>query len=190
MKKFAGISVALLVVGLLVTFVAGTVLAAAPDQATTSAPGIGARLGQYFSRGAQWMVDTIAKLLGMTTAEVQAQRLAGKSMVQIAESKGVSKETLVNTVLDTRKAQLDVLVKDGKITQAQADLALANMKARVTANLERTTTGPASQGYMGKGGRNGAGMGTAQAVQNGAGYRGQGRGLRIHAPAAPAPVTK
>jgi hypothetical protein len=87
--------------------------------------------------------DEVEAVLGMTEAQIQAERLAGKSLVQIADAKGVSAARLQSTILDAKKADLDKLVADGKLTQAQADFAYSRMQTQVPVMINRTTTGPA-----------------------------------------------
>ena len=43
-------------------------------------------------------VDAAAKLFGMSTSDLQAQLKGGKSLLDIAQSKGVSSATLVGTI--------------------------------------------------------------------------------------------
>jgi formylmethanofuran dehydrogenase subunit C len=72
----------------------------------------------------------------------------------------VSEDTLISTILNAKKATLAELVTAGKLTQAQVDLMIQNMTARVKTMVERTDVGPAfSQGgagiHMGQGMRGG-----------------------------------
>ncbi len=101
--------------------------------------------------------DEVETLLGMTEAQIQAERLAGKSLVQIAAAKGVKEAELQKTILDAKKADLAKLVADGKITQAQADFAYSRMQQQVPVMINRTTTGPA-WGQAGPAGRPGSGQ--------------------------------
>ncbi len=105
--------------------------------------------------------DEIATLLGMTAEEIQAERQAGKSLAEIAASKGVSEDKLISTILDAKKVQLDALVADGKLSQAQADLMIERMTEQVKSMVERTTTGPAADRgqRMGQGGKGQSGQG-------------------------------
>lgn len=104
--------------------------------------------------------DEVATLLKMTAEQIHAERLAGKSLAQIAQAQGVSSGELVDTILAAKKTALQQAVTDGKLTQAQADLMVERMTAQVTVMVERTTTGP----------MRGQGM-------RGQGMRGQGRGM-------------
>lgn len=133
--------------------------------------------GNGFATTGGNLLDTLAKLLGMTPSDIQTERIQGKSMVQIAEEKGVTEEKLMEAALAARKAQIDQLVKDGKITQAQADYMLTQMKTRIKANLERTTVGkPGWAGKRGNGqGMNGSGFG--KGMNNGMGNKAGNAGV-------------
>jgi hypothetical protein len=109
----------------------------------------------------------------MKAEDIQAQRQAGTSLAEIAESKKVSEEKLISTILEAKKAILDNLVADGKLTQAQMDLMVERMQTQVKTMVERTTVGP-MQGRQGmgemRGGMGRSGMGQMQ--------RGMGQGFR------------
>ena len=179
MKKFILIAV---LVGALAALLAGTAMAAGP--ATPAAQGYGQGFGPgsgtanveagtcvgtgaagMMRRGApEWAGSTeeVAALLKMTTEEIQAERQAGKSLVQIAADKGISEETLIKTIIDAKKVDLAQLVADGKLTQAQMDLMVERMQTQVKTMVERTDVGrPAEQGQMrsgmGRGSRGGRG---------------------------------
>ena len=128
-----------------------------------TAPATGA--GVVARRGApEWAGESeaVEALLGMTAEQIQAERLAGKSLAQIAAGKGISEETLIQTILDAKKADLAKLVADGKLTQAQMDLMVERMQAQIKVMVERTNVGPAfGQGQarpgLGQGFRGGRG---------------------------------
>ena len=114
------------------------------------------------------MDDAAEKLLGMTQADIQAERLAGKSLAELAQAKGVSKDALVKAILDEHKADLAKLVADGKMTQAQADAMVNRMQEQVKLMVERTGTGPMWQNQPGQGqGQNSAPMMQRQGGQDG-----------------------
>jgi hypothetical protein len=91
----------------------------------------------------------------MTDAQIQAERLAGKSLAQIAAGKNVTRETLVNTILNAKKQVVGAQVAARKLTQAQADAIYANMQQQVTVSIDRTDVGPARgrASGLGAGGR-------------------------------------
>jgi uncharacterized protein YidB (DUF937 family) len=100
--------------------------------------GMGARRG-----APEWAGDNddAAGILGLTAEQLQAERLAGKSLAQIAASKGIDEDTLIVELLDARKATVNELLSAGKITQAQADYMLSNIATHVKAMVERTNVG-------------------------------------------------
>ncbi len=129
--------------------VAGSVSAASPTPTPQGPPAAGQQpgwAGRGFGYGAgfgyQAISGPISTLLGMTADQIRAERLAGKSLAQIAADKGVSKDALVSTMLGSHKSVLDARVQAGTLTQAQEDAALATMKARVSQSVDRTQVGP------------------------------------------------
>ncbi len=122
--------------------------------------GLGLRLGASVRAAGGRLVDVVAKLTGLSAADVQAKRADGQSFEQIAASKDVSTDQVVAQALAVRKQLLDEKVKAGVITQAQADAALANMKTRLESRIANTAA-CTGQGGGGCGG-GGCGMGGGQ----------------------------
>lgn len=125
-------------------------------------PGTGMVAGQAqgMRRGApEWAGDndTAASILGLTVEQLQAERLAGKSLAQIAADKGIGEDALIAKLLEARKADVAKLVADGKITQAQADYMTTNMANQVKVMVERTTVGRPS--FAGQSPMSGTGRG-------------------------------
>ena len=86
--------------------------------------------------GAQYhdqMVAAMAKALGMTTDELIKAFSEGKSMLQIAQEKGVSVSDLHDKMAGAMADVLKQAVADGKLTQAQADVILEQVKLADTA---------------------------------------------------------
>ncbi|PKQ16478.1 MAG: hypothetical protein CVT67_04925 [Actinobacteria bacterium HGW-Actinobacteria-7] len=138
---------------------------ASANPVVAGACGLGLRLGQAVRDSGGRLADVVAKLTGMDVADVQTQRQAGASFADIAKDKGVSATELVKDALDTRKDMLDAKVKDGTITQDQADTALATMETRLTDRVSSTAPGG-----------NGGGMGRGRGGAGGGGGRGMGGG--------------
>lgn len=152
--------------------VLGSVGIASAATRTTGTPGagLGAQVGGMMRQAGASLADVVAKLTGQTTAQVYAQREAGKSFAEIASAKGVSADKVTVDALAARKAALAAAVKAGTITQAQADTMLARMQTRIPARV----TSPAPAGCDGTGsgaGRGGMGRGA------GGGCGGAGCGL-------------
>ena len=114
-------------------------------------PGRGPGMGGQNRPDWAGMDDEVEALLGLTDNQLHTERLAGKSLAQIAQAKGISKDTLTGKILAEKKADLDKAVADGKLTQAQADLMLARMQAQVPTMVERTSVGPAFGPRQGQG---------------------------------------
>lgn len=101
-------------------------------------PGVGMQMGRGFGN----MINTIADFLGIDTNKVIASRQQGKSMVQIAKENGKSEDELFNYIIGQRKAQLDQLVANGRITPEVAAAHETIMKERIKENLNRSDVGP------------------------------------------------
>ncbi len=127
------------------------------DATADTCPIAGAKMG----RGAGMMGrnfsgtmhDMMAIELGMTADELYTARSEGKSIAELAEEKGLDVNALNEKMIDVRKAELEQLVKDGKITEEQKNLMLENMEARMKTAIEREITGPMNgrEGGMGMG---------------------------------------
>jgi uncharacterized protein YidB (DUF937 family) len=77
--------------------------------------------------GMRIALETAATTLGMTNDELLAEMQAGKTLGQLADEKGVSRDALVKAMKDAMKAAVDQAVAEGRITQEQAD----EFKARI-----------------------------------------------------------
>jgi hypothetical protein len=182
-------STALIAAGLALGLVLGGISTASAVTASTAgttstnpvvagACGLGLRLGQAVRDTGGRLSDVVAKLSGLKVEDVQAQRQAGTSLADIAKTKGVSADEIVAEALSVRKEMLDAKVKDGTITQAQADTALDTMETRLTDRVNSTTPG----GGMGRG-RGGAGGGGGMGRGQGGGQGGGCGGTCTQAPA-------
>lgn len=172
-------SLALIAAGLAAGLVLGSVsLAFAAPAATatgTAAPQPGVLgacigMGQAIRGAGARLIDVLADLTGLSTADIQAKRAAGESIADIAKSEGVDPDDVVAKALEARKALLEKKVADGTITQEQADAALAQMKTRLTERVNTTATGRPS--WAGQGAGQGAGRGGYGRGGNGAGFCG------------------
>jgi len=164
MKKQVKILIAAVAGIALVATVATAVVAAprgtvpTPTTADYQAWGCGLAGGDY---------TVIAGLLGLTPAEITAQLAEGKSLVEIAATKGVTEDQLVAAILDPMKQFMQQNVISSVWTQAQLDarLKLAEQHIRLIVNTQGTSTGFGI----------GPGAGCGGAGTGGAGFSG-GRG--------------
>jgi polyhydroxyalkanoate synthesis regulator phasin len=65
--------------------------------------------------------EAAAQVLGMTEDELLTELKDGKTLAEVAEAQGMSVDAFETALLDQVQAQLDELVTDGTLTQAQAD---------------------------------------------------------------------
>jgi hypothetical protein len=114
----------------------------------------GAGMGHYFSGT---MTTIIAETLGITVEELQAARIEGKSLAQLAEEKNISVDNLKNKLIQARTAELEQLVSDGVLTQAQMDAMIANLVPMINATIKNNNlghmNGRGGMSMMGLGGR-------------------------------------
>lgn len=73
-------------------------------------------------------LNAAAKVLGMTSADLQTALKGGKTLLALATEKKADVTALRTAIADAQKAAIDQAVKDGKLTQAQADQMKANIK--------------------------------------------------------------
>jgi len=86
-----------------------------------------------WGRGGQWtMFDTAAEALGLTPEELFAELHAGKSLEEIAEEQGVEmqavQEALNAAQVEAGRQAIEQAVKDGKMSQEQADWLLEGLE--------------------------------------------------------------
>jgi hypothetical protein len=138
MKKLV-ISIIALAVVAVALGTAGFVYAQTPGPQQTPVPGIGYGYGRMGGRGMRGgmmgagaagvqsgflhdeMVTAFAQKLGVSVDDLNARLAKGETMAQIASSKGLSADQFTTMMTEARTQALDQAVKDGKITQAQAD---------------------------------------------------------------------
>ena len=82
-------------------------------------------------------LGAVAKYLGMTPKELRTARQSGRSLAQIAASKGKSVDGLVAAIVAPAKARAAKAVSNGKLTQQRADELIARLTERVKALVER-----------------------------------------------------
>jgi hypothetical protein len=112
----------------------------------------------------------VAQKLGMTYAELNTATQNGQTVAQLAQAKGVSLDALKTAAQAAMKASFADLVKQGVMTQAQADAMLDRMDDMPMFNFE--------QGF-GPGMMNGGGMhGGSGGMMGRGGMRGMMRGYQ------------
>jgi hypothetical protein len=154
-----------IMIGMVVGFVLVAVLGIAgyvyAQTVTPPAPqGRGSGYGMWFGRGMRAaagadqkfepgsgfmhdeMVAAFAEKLGMSVQDLDDRLDKGETMAQVASSKGLSADQFTTLMTEARTEALDQAVKNGKITQDQADW----MKQRGPGQMG------GGRGMMGRGG--------------------------------------
>ena len=165
-------------------FAVGSVFAQSPTATPDGAPGSGA-WGRV-CQGAGVVSDAVSKLLGLTPEQISAERQAGKTLSQIAKEKGITDQQLIDAIVAGRTEEIAQAVKDGRMTQAQADWMLAKMKAMAPFQI----TNPFGPGGMGgRMGARGQGQFGGERGAMGGGMRGGMRGGQSAPWCTPVPST-
>jgi hypothetical protein len=118
-----------------VSLVALSVVGAAWAQGTTSSQARPQSQAGPPGRGPGGGMDEIAKLLGMTSDQIWAERVLGKTIADLATDKGVDTLQLVDALPASQKTMLDQAVTESRLTQAQADKWLAWYKQMAALQL-------------------------------------------------------
>ncbi|MEO6144680.1 MAG: hypothetical protein ABIP19_11940 [Dermatophilaceae bacterium] len=145
----------------------GTLTQAQADKVATTLDtqlpkrGMGGPGGHLGGMGMAQTHEAAAKALGMTTDELRTAVRGGKSLADIAKDQKVSITALVKAMVASAESQLGTAVKDGTLTQAQADTMKSSLTQRITdqVNRVRSERGP-GHGF-------GAGMMSPPAGDNG-----------------------
>ncbi len=138
-----------LVVAALAVFATGVAVAQTPQP--PQGAGYGMRLrGSGEGPLHEYMVSALAKALGITPADFEARRAAGKTAYQIALDLGISADKVPALLSGARTQALDAAVAANAITQQQADW----MKSRGAGMGQGLCNGTGQpMGGMGRGGR-------------------------------------
>lgn len=103
-------------------------------QDKTQAPGLGMLEKSARLVWSEW--EAAAKALGMTSAELMTEVRAGKSLAEIAAAKNVKLDDLKAAMVKDATEKANAAVKDGKLTQAQADKLLEGIKTGIDKVVE------------------------------------------------------
>jgi hypothetical protein len=91
-------------------------------------------------------LDAAATYLGLSESDLRAELQSGKTLGEIADAtSGKSKDGLVAALVADERSHLAQAVKDGHLTQEQADTMSANVESRVT-HLVNATLPPRPDG--------------------------------------------
>src|SRR5207245_1352446 len=92
-----------------------------------------------------------AKAVGITCADLMKGVQNGQSIAQVAASKNVQAQTVIDALITAEKSALAQDVQEGLITQAQADGRSVDLANRVSAFVNNTfQRGPGNRGQGGR----------------------------------------
>jgi hypothetical protein len=97
------------------------------------------------------LLSIAADALDLSLTDLLTELQDGKSIADVASANGVDTQVIIDTYTTQLKENLDEAVKEGRITQNQADYQLERATERVTEQLQNTWEG----GF--RGGRHGGG---------------------------------
>jgi hypothetical protein len=83
-------------------------------------------------------VEAAAGYLGLTKTQLRKQLRSGRTLAQIAAANGRSSTGLLEALLSVRAARLSAEVTAGRLSPAAEQKALARLRRRLAAELERT----------------------------------------------------
>jgi HAMP domain-containing protein len=151
MKKFVWLLVGILIVGVAL---GGVSIAYAGSSLGTTTNGFGNFIRKAFGHGAivgmnETIDSDIANFIGVTVDDLRTAQESGKSLATIATEHGKTEDALIQFIILKETANLDTLLKDAKITQAQHDNEVKNMATQVKEMVERIETG--KPGFGGRG---------------------------------------
>ncbi|PZE22108.1 hypothetical protein [Paenibacillus xerothermodurans] len=87
------------------------------------------------------VVAQTATILGVEQDVVKEALKQGKSLLQIAQDKGINEDTLMQKLIDAEKEALAAAVSSGKLTQEKADKISSGMEDRIRKQVHGTGWG-------------------------------------------------
>ena len=109
--------------------VAGTLDKKLPRRGGGGKDGMGGRFG---GMGMVHTQEAAAKALGLTPAKLRAALEGGKSLADVAKAQKVGVDSVIKAMVTAAEADLATAVKDGTLTQAQADTMKSSLTKRIT----------------------------------------------------------
>jgi lambda repressor-like predicted transcriptional regulator len=94
--------------------------------------GFGDKKDFVFKQNPGQNISEAAKLLGISNEDLKKALVSGKSLADLAKEKGVEVQTLIDGLANPLTAKIEQELKDGKITQEQADQRKADIVEKIT----------------------------------------------------------
>lgn len=102
-------------------------------------------------RGIGKDIEGLVSVLKLTAEELRTQLKSGKTLAEIATAQKVDVAVVVDAIVAPVKTHIAEKVSAGEITQAQADVKLAEVKTRVTEMVNSTRPAHGRGDHRGKG---------------------------------------
>lgn len=153
----AALAGGLVIGGIAGGYVISQAATSAPSASATPAPGAApADPGRPGFGGPAAMSEDLqqaATAIGITTAQLQAELTAGKTIAAVAKAHNVDTATVISTLVADENAEIDAAATAGRITAAQATQMKTQTTQRVTdmVNGVRPAFGPGGPGGHGGG---------------------------------------
>jgi hypothetical protein len=143
----------------------GTITQAQADKVATTLAQSDPRPGRggHGPGGRLLTPEATAQVLGVTVQQLHDAQESGKTLAQIAASKGISKTDLITKLVAAAKTQLAADLKAQRITQAQYDAVLADLQSRITNRVDQVWGPGGGHGPRGFGDHDRSGPGPATA---------------------------
>ena len=114
----------------------GTITQAQADRVATTLAERGPTGRRGGHGGGRGLLAAAAEDLGITPKELRAAAQAGTTLAELAEENDVTRDELVDALVAAQKTRLDEAVREGRLTQAEADVEAAEAQERITALLD------------------------------------------------------
>lgn len=83
-------------------------------------------------------LTTAASYFGLSEADLRTQLESGKTLAQIAVDRGKAVDGLIKALVAAKTAEVDAAVAAGRLTEAQKQTILSDLKQRITDRVNRT----------------------------------------------------
>jgi hypothetical protein len=115
-------------------------------------PGVGGHSGERgLGRLGAIALDPAAKALGISSAELKTDLAKGQTIAQIAKSKNVDLNKVIDALVADESAKIDAAVKAGHLAQSQGDNLKTHLKAVITMTVNNAfPKGPSGGGFGGR----------------------------------------
>ncbi|HUR18489.1 MAG TPA: hypothetical protein VMZ51_06065 [Acidimicrobiales bacterium] len=111
--------------------------------------------GRGHHPGAKVALSVAAGAIGISEADLATALRSGRSIAQVAGSKDVDVQKVIDALVADAKKRIAEKVAAGELTQAEADKRLARLNGRITSLVHHVGDGPGRHGRRGHGGPEG-----------------------------------